>query len=81
MTGFNSTEGAGMMPFFVPPIGTTGIDRQTATVIYSKFSGQSVEKCADAMERGMKGIYAFDANDALCWSKLMLECYRQGLKF
>jgi len=52
MTGFNSSEGAGMMPFFVPPI-QAGIDKQTAVMIYSKFAGLSVEKCTASLDHGL----------------------------
>ena len=74
MTGFNSSEGAGMMPFFVPPI-QAGIDKQTAVMIYSKFAGLSVEKCTASLDHGLS-VYEFDENDQARYSKLLLESYR-----
>ena len=75
MTGFNSTEGAGMMPFFVPQIGTTGIDKNTAAVIFSKFSGRKFEDCSAALDRAVD-IYDFDEKDPQRFGKLMLDYYR-----
>lgn len=75
MTGFNSTEGAGMMPFFVPQIGTTGIDKNTAAMIFSKFSGRKFEDCSAALDRAVD-IYDFDEKDPQRFGKLMLDYYR-----